>query len=192
MKSICIFGASTTWGAWDKEKGSWVNRLNLYLNKNDFIEVYNLGISGDKTSDLLKRFLPEVKAREPNIITFAVGGNDFAYDTSKRKIRVQSEKLKENIQKLINQAKFFTNKIIFLGSTEIDESKTTPVSWNKNTYYTNKSRKDLDLILKQLCQKNKLYFLPLFDTLTNLDLEDGLHPNSHGHRKIFLMKNRFL
>lgn len=28
-KKICVFGASITWGAFDNEKGGWVNRLKL-------------------------------------------------------------------------------------------------------------------------------------------------------------------
>jgi len=34
-KSICIFGDSVSWGAWDMEKGGWVNRLWFYVAKRD-------------------------------------------------------------------------------------------------------------------------------------------------------------
>jgi len=27
MATICVFGDSTAWGAWDLERGGWVNRL---------------------------------------------------------------------------------------------------------------------------------------------------------------------
>ncbi len=30
--NICIFGDSITYGAFDTEKGGWVNRLHLYLD----------------------------------------------------------------------------------------------------------------------------------------------------------------
>jgi len=76
---ICIFGASTTWGAWDKEKGGWVNRLRLFFDKNyDNVDVYNLGVSGDTSNGLLKRFKIECEAREPTIILISMGENDSA------------------------------------------------------------------------------------------------------------------
>ena len=33
IESICVFGDSTAWGAWDMEKGGWVNRLWFYINE---------------------------------------------------------------------------------------------------------------------------------------------------------------
>ena len=34
--NICVFGDSIVWGAWDKEKAGWVNRLAIYCqNKNN-------------------------------------------------------------------------------------------------------------------------------------------------------------
>jgi lysophospholipase L1-like esterase len=55
IETICVFGDSITWGAYDPERGGWVNRLRNDLEKKE-IESYNLGISGDTTADLLKRF----------------------------------------------------------------------------------------------------------------------------------------
>ena len=52
-ESICVFGDSTAWGAWDTEKGGWVSRLWLHLARgsesDEYCEVYNLSISGGTT-----------------------------------------------------------------------------------------------------------------------------------------------
>ena len=78
MKSICIFGDSTAWGAWDKEKGGWVNRLWLYAGEktDGECEIYNLSISGGTTETILERLESEAKIRKVDAIIFQSGCND--------------------------------------------------------------------------------------------------------------------
>jgi len=79
-QTICIFGASSTWGAWDYEKAGWANRLRLFLDsENKDVFTYNLGVSGDTTNKLLKRFNVEAEARQPKIIIFSIGDNGFYF-----------------------------------------------------------------------------------------------------------------
>jgi len=61
--SILVFGDSITWGTADFEHGGWVTRLFIELGRDFEIDVYNLGVSGDKTPDLLERFESESKSR---------------------------------------------------------------------------------------------------------------------------------
>ena len=82
MVRICVFGDSIAWGAWDEERGGWVERLRRQVNwKNgDFeTEIYNLGISTNTSSDLLERFETEAHARKPDVILFYIGENDAGY-----------------------------------------------------------------------------------------------------------------
>ena len=86
MSQILIYGDSITYGAWDTEQGGWVARLRKFLdNKADEDEkyyylVYNLGISGNNSTDILSRFEFEAKQRVreegETIIIFALGTND--------------------------------------------------------------------------------------------------------------------
>ena len=192
--TICIFGDSITWGAWDKEKGGWVNRLRLFLEPLfDYkVILYNLGVSGDNTEDLLKRFKAEAEARKPNIIIFSIGANDSQYIDSKDNPRVNLEKFQENLNKLANQAKKITPKIIFIGLTKVDESKTMPIPWNKRKYYTNENVIQYKSIIESFCQENKILFVDILDLLNKEDLDDGLHPNSQGHQKMFERIKDFL
>ena len=62
-KDVFVFGDSLVYGNNDYEKGGWVNRLRLKLegidpNKNSY--VFNLGIPGNNTNDLVKRFDIEI------------------------------------------------------------------------------------------------------------------------------------
>jgi len=196
---ICIFGDSITWGAGDKEKGGWVNRLKNYFETNSSnVKITNLGVSGDNTDDLLKRFKTEAMAREPNVIMFAIGTNDSQYVDNKNNPRISLERFKKNLAELLNEAKKLTQKIIFIGLTIVDETKTMPILWNKRKYYTNENIIKYNSAIQSFCKKNKILFIDMLNLLNKKDLEDGLHPNSQGHQKMFkrvrdfLLKNKLL
>jgi lysophospholipase L1-like esterase len=190
---ILVFGDSITWGSYDLEYGGWVSRLRNNFEKNSEIEVYNLGISGNHVEDLIKRFEFETKQRlkedkEVGFI-FAIEINDAQFVHSKDSFRTNSDKFKKGIEKLIKLAKKFSLKIYFVGLTPVDESKTNPISWNKDKSYKNNDIKEYDNIIKSICVKNKIPFIEIFNKFINQNyrdlLEDGLYPNSKGHELIY-------
>jgi len=183
--TICIFGDSITWGASDSEKGGWVERLKVYFGEKYDINVYNLGVSGDTTEDLLRRIENESKVREPNIIVFAIGTNDTQFIHSTNSNWISDDDFRNNIKKLYKIAKKLVSKIIFVGLTPVDEFKTRPIPWNTDKTYINERIKKFDQIIEDFCSKNNLKFIPINDLLNNDDLIDGLHPDTQGHIKIF-------
>ena len=192
-QTICIFGSSSTWGAWDYEKAGWANRLRLFIDsKNHNVLTYNLGVSGDTTNELLKRFDIEAEARQPTIIIFSIGDNDSIFIKSQNKQIVSLQQFEKNLQKLIEKAEKFTDIMIFVGCKKVDELKTTPIPWETDYYYTNQNLILYNKKIKEVVEKNKVYYLEIFDLLKNEDFEDGLHPNSKGHQKLFLKIKDFL
>ena len=205
MAQVLIFGDSITYGAWDKE-GGWVNRLRKFLDEknltdpNFYYSCYNLGISGDTSKDLIERFEFETRQRleddEETIIIFAVGVNDSQFIYSESRHMVSKGGFKRNIQKLISLARKYSSKIIFIGLTPVDETKTVPQPWDANKSYTNRYVKEYDSIIGKVCKENKVYFVEIFEKLKGTDyqklLEDGLHPNSEGHQKMFEIVEDFL
>ncbi|MFA5729652.1 MAG: GDSL-type esterase/lipase family protein [Candidatus Paceibacterota bacterium] len=179
--TICIFGDSIVWGASDCEKGGWADSLKNYLMDDD-IDVYNLGISGNTTEDLLERFDVEAGARNPDIVIFAIGINDSLSLDKDGLIKFQ-----KNISSLVNKAKKITDKIIFIGLTSVDESRTTSYSSEETgEAYNNQSIGEYDEIIKSFCEDNNLIFVDMLGLLINdADLCDGLHPSSIGHKKMF-------
>jgi len=205
MPQIFVFGDSITYGAWDKE-GGWVQRLRRFLDEkvltsSDFYYlVYNLGVSGDNTCDLLKRFKFEIEQRfcknEKAIVIFAIGINDSQFVQSKNSNQVSEEQFKENLEKLIKLARNFTSIIVFVGLTPVDESKTTPIPWNTDKFYKNEYIQRYNEIIKKVCKNNNLHYIEIFEEFAETNyqelLEDGLHPNSEGHQKIFEIVKNYL
>ena len=162
------------------------NRLrNYFEEQGKDNDIYNLGISGDSTTDLFGRIEIEAKSREANLIVFAIGVNDAQFIHSTNSNRISDNDFENNIKKLFGIAKKFTSKIIFIGLTPVDETRTRPIPWNTDKTYTNKRIKKFDLIIKDFCDENNLKFIPINDLLNNSDLIDGLHPNAQGHIKMF-------
>ena len=206
MARICVFGDSIVYGREDYEYGGWVQRLRKFLNKKilskqKYFFVYNFGVNADTTKGLLERFefeikfrLKRLKEKENVIVIFAIGINDCCYLLDKNNLDTLPEEFKKNIQKLIKLAQKFSPKIIFIGITSVDEVKTTPYTTNK--LYKNEYIKKYNEIIKSVCEKNKIYFIEIFENWINSDykklLEDGLHPNSEGHQKIFESVKNFL
>ena|SRR3989344_1483414 len=192
-KFICIFGDSTAWGAWDMEKGGWVNRLWFHVGKregDDYIEVYNCSVSGGTTDTILKRFESEAKIRNATTLIFQTGGNDASYQATPDNFLVSAEKFKQNLEEIIKRAKNITDSIIFTDLKNCDESKTMPVPWI-DIYYKNENIKKYSKIMEEVCHEQNVLFLDVPE-LANDEFEDGLHPNAKGHEKIFQAVKSFL
>ena len=199
MNTICIFGASISYGAWDREKDGWPNRLrNYFESQGQEIWLYNLSIGGNTSEHLLSRLKNEAKARTAespiDLIIFSVGINDSRYLNSEDNPRVSLDKFKKNLKALLEQSKEFTEKIIFIGLTKVDELKTAPTIWSKKEYFTNDNISKYNEAIESFCEENKVFFIKMIDLLDkdDLDKKDGLHPNSKGHEKMFFKIKDFL
>lgn len=185
--NILIFGDSITWEAHDPKQGGWATHLRNYLEEksNNKISVYNLGINGDTTTNLLERIEIETKSREPDLIIFAIGINDATFIHSLNNTYTPLNQFQKNLERLFDIAKNFTNNIIFIGLTKIDELKINPSSWEFNQTLLNKDIEQFDNTIKEFCENNKIKFISMKGIIENKDLYDGLHPNTQGHIKMF-------
>src|SRR3989344_5840093 len=111
---ICVFGDSVTYAGY--VKNNWYSLLRNHLESLDElnIELFNLGINGNSSRDILSRFDSEAIARDPNKIIFAFGVNDSAYILSTGEAITSTQDFQENISKLIKSARIFTNDITFI------------------------------------------------------------------------------
>lgn len=193
MVNICVFGDSIAFGYYDSE-GGWVDRLKRHYFKSGIdASVHNQAISGDSSDDILKRFKVECDSREPEVIIFAMGINDSIWLVDEKKISTEPERFRRNLSDLLHLAKTYTTKIIFIGLTDIEESRVTPCPWKPSKSYYAKYVVQYDGLIESFCKEENIVYISLSGLLSSADLEDGLHPNTDGHEKIFaFVKDRIL
>lgn len=196
MATILVFGDSIAWGAWD-EKGGWVQRLRTYLESKypdtPSYMVYNLGVSGNTSDDIVRRFESEAKERlneeKDAIILIQIGGNDSAFMHQDKDNWVSFGRFGENIRKIIGLARKYTDKIVFVEDTPMDDSALDPVPWDTRISYKNGYIRKYEDLIKKACEDERIHFIetwPLFEGMEPKSfLEDGCHPNSRGHELIF-------
>lgn len=202
MNGILCFGDSITFGYGEIPKRGWCHRLKEYFEpKGSHNGVYNLGVPGHTSTDLLKRFDSEAEGRirlhKPSsyLILISIGTNDCKFDgmPEDKKPRTTEKDFRKNIQELIKKAKKYKAKLAFIGLFPIDESKTLPF---EETSFKNKQVKLFNDIIKEYCEKNNVLFLDLFDIISKENypklLTDGLHPNSKGYDLMFKQIKKFI
>lgn len=179
---IGIWGDSITYGECDSECHGWVGRLRKSFSVDDYVGVYNRGVCGDTTKDLLERFLVEAESLQPNKIVFALGINDSKYTAGETENKVPLGQFKDNMRLLIKQAKTFTDNIFVVSATKVDERD----KGYSGTRFVNDDIQAYNSFLKELSAEEKITFLDVFNILTASDLYDGLHPNAGGYEKLFI------
>ena len=175
---VLVFGDSIVMGLWD-ERGGWPERLWAGRSR----IVYNLGVDGETSEDVSKRFLSEAKSRanRQSIITFAVGINDSSRVDGAH--RVSLAKYVNNMEHLIDSAReHFTSKVLCLGLAPIDQSKTVPFKLEKTISFFSADQRNYDSALEAVCQRKEVRHVLLRDLRFENHLsEDGVHPLSSGH-----------
>lgn len=191
MVKILVFGDSIAWGAFDNEKGGWVERLKTHFLQNyeeQGVGIYNFAVSSNDTRGVLKFLGSDIEKinqieKEDLILLFSIGSNDPRYIDEPNNVFITEKEFDENLQKIIELAQKYSNNIIFTGLMKVDDKLTQP--WNENEFWENKSIESYNKIISQKCAENKINFIPLFNIINESDLSDGLHPNTKGHEKIY-------
>lgn len=191
---VLIFGDSITQGFWDIE-GGWVSRIRKHYDQqmidgtdNDPPTIFNLGVSGNSSDDVLARFENETKARATEELAFvvAIGVNDAR---TKAGVNYSDPtRYRQNLSEILRLAKQYSSKILFVGLTPCVEERSNPVSWG-DTGYTNGRIKEFDDTLREFCQESHVPFVEVYKPFAKAEAEsellpDSLHPNDKGHKLI--------
>jgi len=146
-----------------------------FYNMDTFYEnlpVINSGTSGFQTKDLLSLVEERVYIYNPTKVFIMIGTNDIAFTD------LTNEELVENIyiEPIYPVNKNTDNEIVKKDIVGIRE---------------NKRISEINKILKEMCEKEKLTYIDMYDLLTDksgdLDLDytvDGLHINEKGYEVI--------
>jgi acyl-CoA thioesterase I len=180
------FGDSLT-----ADRQSWLEILRELLRlrrPDDGIEVVNLGISGDTTTQLIARFW-EVVTLEPQWLVILVGTNDARrYGPSATKTLVSAEEVEKNLVLLHNLAKSRTQaRLVWLTPAGILEER---IAADPTSALLGVSRRqdDLDDIIDTVHKLPEpvIDLREVFDrpVRPELLLPDGLHPSLEGQQAI--------
>ena len=200
MKGILCLGDSITHGRGEMPGIGWVGRLKEYYESQEFYNcVFNLGIPGNTSKDMLKRIDVEAKARaiyrrqdSEYIMTISVGTNDMGGAGSSEAVIISPKKFRKNVLSLIKKARKYVQKVVFIGTIPVDESN-NPVG---TFYFTNNKQEEYNNIVKACCEKENVLFLDLYSKWIKIDylklLHDDVHPNSKGYDLMYDQIKEFL
>jgi lysophospholipase L1-like esterase len=196
-KNICLWGDSITYGAWDSA-GGWADRLRIYLHDRtttsrfeEYFWVYNFGIPGDTTADLLPRFDAECAARKPDVALFAIGINDSCRRKAGGPPRVDIATYKENLRTLAKKARGQAKQLVFVGLVSVDESATQPFN-GEDAYFSHNDMLAYNEVITEVADEVGALYVDMLNLLAPEDLFDGLHPNAEGHEKMYIQIRDFL
>ena len=193
---LCVFGDSIAHGYSDSQ-GGWVARINTHFGQEsiknpdlDYPTVYNLGVDGNTTEDLLLRIESETASREWQdeeiFVIIAIGTDDCARRPTE--LSVTENKSKKNLTTMVERMKDVTDGIILLGVPACDEERTAPLEW-LNGSYLNADLANMETTIVKVAEEQEVVHIPLFpyfiQGLEEVELlDDGLHPNDAGHALI--------
>lgn len=184
-QSVAFFGSSSVYAMNDSTGAGYVGRFRAWcqLQGHNTI-VYNLGIPGETTHGLIKRFLSEFTARNPELVVIHAGANDSSrLGQAQNPNRVGTEEFTANIETLINQIENHAS-IALVSPIHVNETQNPHLG---DTYYINADIEKYANSLGEIAQKHKLPFLNIFsnwqvaDQYKNFLSPDGLHLNDSGH-----------
>jgi lysophospholipase L1-like esterase len=84
-------------------------------------KIVNVGISGQKAEDLVKRFEKDVVARKPAVVTLSIGINDVWHRLKDPHDPQVLARYRENVAKMVDQAQAAGIKVVLLTPTVIQE-----------------------------------------------------------------------
>lgn len=208
MKGVLCFGDSITFGRGEVPSVGWCGRLKKYFeSKDEHNGVYNLGIPGHTSTELLDRLVVESRARirikrpgDRYLILIAIGTNDCKFDGSQQSTpRTSEDRFRNNIERLVGLTKSLEAGVAFIGLPPVDEARTFPY---EDTWFKLDRVKLFNDIIKESCEASGVLFFDMFGAMVDEDfsalLADGLHPNSEGYDfmfekiKSFIEKNKLI
>jgi lysophospholipase L1-like esterase len=179
-EKVAFMGDSITEGGWGNPRG-YVRLVMAGLAANGVsAEAVPVGISGNKSNQMLERLERDVLARKPQWMTLSCGVNDVWHGVK----GVPLEQYKDNITKIVEQCTAAGVKVVMLTATVIQEKLDNPENEKLAGYndFLRQLAKDKNLPLADL---NEM-FQERIKTENKPDQRiltaDGVHMNDEGNK----------
>lgn len=177
---ILIIGNSLVEGVGAKPGCGWAYKFRDAYPGHSFLIS---GIGGDTIHKILNR-VDSVSNNAVDIVILETGLNDSRYRPSLGSYEVLPEDFLAGIREFIVRFSGAGAKVLIMGITAVDESRTNP--YKEDKFYTNANVKLFDEIIQEACSAYSAIYIsmPRFESSSSL-LSDGLHPSEKGHLLIF-------
>ena len=163
---IIAMGDSLVYGYGDPIGGGWVERLRRLWMEGDGHVLYNLGIRGDRVSQVAERlelefrYRGEIRNKVPDLLILSVGVND-----SPRLGRPDGRSFtdlllfEKQVNHLLEQAQQLC-PVLFVGMVPVNESK---MPFLDCFYFNHADQYKYKELSKQLCAAHNIPYLDIFD-----------------------------
>ncbi len=185
LRTIVFFGDSVTYGyGVDTDKESFFSRIRNVLGTGMYgnVAAINAGVSGDDTSEALKRVTTGVTAHNPDIVVIAFGLNDCQNKA------ITPEIFRANIANMISGMPSRTRVVLATSNSFLDTGQSSWENMNKS----------LDPLMNEIRAIARERGLPLIDVHeiwenqlrmdqrhTETFYIDPTHPSAKGHGVIY-------
>lgn len=175
----------------------------LLFSRNVQAQVFNAGLSGNTSHDLLQRIEKDVLALHPNLTIIMVGTNDML---NTRKM-ISKEEYAGNLNQIVKRLNAKGSKVLLMSSPPVD-SVYLFTRHDKNRYSNapNEIMGSISRIMGRIALENQVLFLDLnkkflalnlpkhnadmfFRNEKNSGAKDGVHPTALGYH--FIASNVF-
>ena len=179
---IAAIGDSVIYGRKDPT-GGWVGHLRRFLEDRDpGAAVFNLGIGGQTSADLLERMERELAPRTPDTVIIGSGLNDLYRTAPDNEPRIPVDQFERNVRRLIEIARGLDAATIVVPTLNPIERSPTPL--NGVFYLASDTHAYNDAILR-CADGPDVHVLPFheakgFSTASGT-LADQIHPSTTGH-----------
>lgn len=188
MQNIICHGDSLTLGADIEPAYRWPSLLQNALGG---IKTVNTGIGGDTTAGLLSRFGADVISHKPDAVILMGGTNDFWWGLSVNMVMA-------NLYAMAYQAQHHGIAPVFGLPTPFDANQAAKQPWNPPGQGYDQLLSNIQSLGQTLSAAAEESEIPILDfsklflddraeVNPTLFLEDGVHPNSQGHREMAVL-----
>ena len=187
MRHALIFGDSIAMGHNAPNMEGWAHHLKKFWEERDpAVTVINVARDGAKTTDVLSHLESDCEKYRPDEVVLAIGLNDSAYSFAGHQSSIPREKFEQNIEQILTIVEKHAKKIIIIGIGRVNEVHSTFSDENNVVYqYQNIVIQKFNDSLSGIAATRKAVFVPIFDLLSDDELDDGTHPTAKGHQKLF-------
>lgn len=193
---LCVIGDSITAGTGDERCLGWPGRLAAgALLAGADLTIYALGVRGDTSEDVAKRWRAEATARLPAIfprgLVFQFGLNDCAireWDDGRRERRVEAERSRSVTRAILADAAAEA-PVLMIGPAPVDDERSGPqLVPGLRQHLRNDDVALLDVALADVASGLGVPYLSVFGSLLGdptwrraLRQGDGIHPTGEGY-----------